>query len=110
MKKREKKDIWNGLYEFYLIETKKNMEPDQLPLPSFITGNNNAFLLKNVSGSFRHLLTHQNINVVFYEYESTDNKIDYNHELDGYRLYDLGQIEELPKPILIERYLREKII
>lgn len=58
---RRKKDIWQGLHEFYLIETAEARELDELianEIPELLKTN---FTVIEVSDRFRQQLTHQNI-------------------------------------------------
>lgn len=102
MNQRTQGDIWTGLYDFYLIENEEKLtELDEI---------SNAFLqevlpksiIKSVSGSIKHILTHQRIEARFWH-------IVLNEEVDlpeKYTFYTLQEIEDLPKPILIEKYLK----
>ena len=67
IQKRTKKDIWQNLYEFYLIETEKAV-PEELILndPDFrkIAGN---FEVEKVTGLKKHILSHQHLFGTFYE-------------------------------------------
>lgn len=108
MRKREKKDIWNGLFEFFLLETESGLDFDQLPFPK----DQNLMISKgNVhqeSGMYKHLLSHQTIMCKFYEIEMP-KKLEFNPmNWDDFQLYSKEEIEELPKSILINRYLEEK--
>ena len=66
--KRSKKDIWQGLYEFPLIETKEEMSESQL----IKTESWNEIFLRTkyeileVSPLYKHQLSHQTINTRFY--------------------------------------------
>lgn len=61
--KRTTKDIWQGLYEFILIETKQLLTNAQLQkteiFSSLFAGIN--FTITNISGTFSQKLTHQTI-------------------------------------------------
>ncbi len=107
--KRGKKDIWQGLFEFYLLETKTESRFDQLDLPDFLSKNPNSWKVTEESITYKHMLTHQTIYCKFYEIELSKKM-----ELDivdwgEYNLYSKEEIETLPKSILIDRYLGEKI-
>jgi A/G-specific adenine glycosylase len=109
LKKRIKKDIWHGLYEFFLIETSKSTEPQQLHtrgLDELLSG---ATLIRR-SDEFRHLLTHQKLHIRFYTFEIHKEKANKILASSGYKKFIADEIEQLPKPIIIERYLKEKII
>jgi len=66
--KRIEKDIWQGLYEFPLIESDASLSPSAV-----ITGAEKKFKTKGLkkalvfkSGEYKHLLSHQTIYAVFY--------------------------------------------
>jgi A/G-specific adenine glycosylase len=102
MKKREGKDIWQGLYDFYLIETKRNQKVEGLM--------NHDKLLKDstkISESkiYKHILSHQKLLVRFIEMELPSNKIPPSF---GLKWFTEKQVTTLPKPILIANYLIEE--
>lgn len=71
--KRDKKDIWQGLYEPLLWETKSEIKPASLQksaLWKHIFGNRTPRLL---SGPLRHLLSHQILCAYFYEVTVPDH-------------------------------------
>ncbi|MCE7067897.1 A/G-specific adenine glycosylase [Dyadobacter sp. CY326] len=107
MQERKTKDIWKGLYDFYLIESAGPVEsPDELPenqtLQTFLMKGN----LREVPKSYIHLLTHQKLHVQFWwikirDEESVDLPI-------GLKFFSKNEIETLPKPILIDTLLKEE--
>ncbi len=107
LQKRKKKDIWHSLYEFPLIETKKPCPPDELHLPSCMT--KKSFILKEISPEYKHVLSHQIIHAAFFTFEYLPDKKNESFPESG-SLYSPEEIEALPRSILIDRYLREKII
>ena len=104
MKKRKGNDIWNGLFEFLLLETKSEKDFDELHPTSFLKKFSNIWILETISPSFKHILTHQIINCKFYEINFSKSIA-----MEDYNWFTLEEIENLPKSILIDRYLREKI-
>ena len=106
LRQRTDRDIWQGLYEFVLIENDaiKNFTEIEHPILS---------KLKNIDVEFniddkliRHLLTHQQLNVNFAIINIKEN-LDFYQSLatDRYYWYSLEELEELPKPVLISKYL-----
>jgi len=109
MKKRSGNDIWNGLFEFYLIETDRDLDFDHLPLPSELTNHADKWTMEYSSKTIKHVLSHQNIMSKFIKISFVSD-CSYNASLwSGFQLYSLDEIEELPKPILIDKYLGGKI-
>jgi A/G-specific adenine glycosylase len=104
MKKREAKDIWQGLYDFYLIEQSKEINPIQfLSKDGFLKSL--AFDKKNitVTNAFKHVLSHQQIICRFVCVNIADKTCEINHTL---KPYSRKKVAELPKPVLIDRYLQ----
>jgi len=109
MKKRKEKDIWKGLFDFFLLEFNVN----KIDLKQVITGNklfNNKELKVNHRSVYKHILTHQIINASFYHIKSKNS--DFSIDIlsrNGGKFYRYDQIDKLPKPVLIDNYLKEKI-
>lgn len=67
IQKRDKKDIWLGLYEFPLIETDVAAEPDTLfSSQAFKALRIKNFSLVSTSGVYLHQLSHQQLHAVFF--------------------------------------------
>jgi A/G-specific adenine glycosylase len=65
--KRSKNDIWKGLYEFYLVESEKEIDPEavlQNPKLKEIIGK--KYRLVNASKNYKHVLSHQHLYAKFY--------------------------------------------
>lgn len=102
MKLRGAKDIWQGLYDFYLIETKRSSTPDSLI-------KNDALLaggeIIGKSKLFTHLLSHQRLKVKFVEVKLPDAaKATRKIDKSGLTAFSRKEIKKLPKPILIDRF------
>lgn len=93
MKKREGKDIWQGLYDFELIEKAKPVSEELLA---------SELKIKNleITTEYKHVLTHQIIFARFITvYEKTVGK--------KKTFYTMKKIAELPKPVLVSRFLKD---
>jgi A/G-specific adenine glycosylase len=101
LRKRPGGDIWNGLYDFLVLEEKKNISTQQL----FKRHNINV-RAERVSKAYKHILSHQKLVVRFIEValQATLQKHIKAGEL---KAYSKKQIEQLPKPVLISRYLQD---
>ncbi|GAB4395568.1 MAG: A/G-specific adenine glycosylase [Microscillaceae bacterium] len=90
-------DIWQGLYEFYLIEQAHSFEDGQLPpvpAPGQVMG---------LAGPvYKHVLTHQQLFVRFWRINWPKLV---NLPANGMKFYTYEEIQRLPKPILIQKYL-----
>lgn len=105
--KRSKKDIWQGLYEFYLIETGKKQKPDVLlkskELQQIIAIKN--ITVRSVSKEYKHILSHQHLHAIFYT-------IQLKQPLSS-KLLKKVNIESIHKyafPRLIEKFLKDQNI
>jgi len=61
IQKREKKDIWKGLYEFPLIESEKELSIDEILSDVFLKKmlKKCTYTVETVSPTYKHQLTHQ---------------------------------------------------
>lgn len=65
--KRKEGDIWQSLYEFYLIETEKEISSDQLLAnKAFRAVCKSTFDVLFVSKIYKHILSHQHLYAKFY--------------------------------------------
>lgn len=102
MRKRLPGDIWNGLYDFTLVEKNRAVSPQaiiQMELPEQVSGMREI----SVSKVYRHQLSHQSIQCRFITIKSGIA----GPVASGYDFYTLKQIERLPKPVLVSRFLAE---
>lgn len=109
MKKRTARDIWQGLYDFYLHEASSLLDLhaiNDLLLQQLQLKNS---ILFEESEVFQHQLTHQRLHVKFFEIKSSavaiESLLKAQAELE---LFSLTEIEALPKPVLITNYLDKR--
>ena len=107
MKERSAKDVWKGLYDFPLIETLQEARaPDELAHENLLTQWTATGQLTVPEKTYVHLLTHQKLLVKFWQIKvSSDQAGDLP---EGVSFYNAAQIEALPKPILIDTYIKEQ--
>lgn len=102
--KREKKDIWQGLYEFYLVETAKRTGSEtilkQKEIKQIVPAKN--FTVKSVSKEYKHILSHRQLFAKFYHLEI--KKAFSDKRLIKVKIKD---INKYAFPRLIERYLKD---
>ena len=65
--KRVEKDIWQNLYEFYLIESSEEIDTEIILENKEIQKMISRFKLKKATKVSKHILSHQHIHAVFYE-------------------------------------------
>ncbi len=105
MKPRQEKDIWRGLYEFYLIETANIKNPESVIKKNIGL---RKFHSHRVSQTITHILSHQKLKVKFIEITANPElKINSNLKRQGYKWFSKKQANELPKPALIELYFKK---
>jgi A/G-specific adenine glycosylase len=90
---REGKDIWHGLYDFDLVESEK-------PLTKVGLEKKSGKKKFEISEEYKHVLSHQVIYARFILL-STKPK---NKDLQFFTLKKIG---ELPKPVLISKFLKD---
>ena len=101
MQQRNQKDIWHGLYDFYCIEKEKSVALSELRKEKGFP----KTTLKNIqteTGYYKHVLSHQIIFAKFFILEIADQKAALPDHL---RFYSKKKMAELPKPVLISRFL-----
>jgi len=98
LSERKEKGIWQGLYQFPLIETNKNISLNELILKDEFV---NSFPLNSSISLFNkkeiiHKLSHQHLNTKFWIIETENSK-----EIK----IKWAEIEKYPVPILIANFL-----
>ena len=107
LKERGSKDIWQGLYDFPLIDTEKELNEEEV-LNQVATSS--SLILQNRSPLTKHVLTHRHIFARFYRLEVKDlNTFEQLKKAYYSRMYERVEIHSLPKPILIQNYLKEEV-
>jgi A/G-specific adenine glycosylase len=105
MRKRAAKDIWQGLFDFLLIEKNRPVKIEKLLAEDTCKKWVNKAMDAQVSKSYKHILSHQTIHCRFIHV-----KVDRSFTLveEGLSFYSRREIAELPKPVLISRFLEER--
>jgi A/G-specific adenine glycosylase len=105
IKKRIENDIWKNLYDFPMIETKKEVSPSHTKK---MLGINPKFLILNPF-SLKHILSHQIIFARFWEVlDSEHKKASFFGKKNKYGLYiNENQLNKYAFPRLIEKYFDE---
>lgn len=104
LQKRLKKDIWQNLYEFYLIE-KKQEESIEVLLqePLFSTISADKISIKKQGETIKHILSHQHIFTQFWHLKVNSEEF----SLEEYEKFTYEEIENLPKPILLAKHFEK---
>ncbi|MDH4089479.1 MAG: A/G-specific adenine glycosylase [Cyclobacteriaceae bacterium] len=105
MKKREEKDIWHGLYDFFLIEKSKPTKIQDLIVQlNTIHQMGIRYDAIKVSRLYKHALTHQ---LILSKFILVPRHGLSNLSKDGSKFYSPRKIAEIPKPVLISRFLTD---
>ncbi len=105
MKQRSEKDIWHGLYDFYLIETSKAVRSKKIIALDPLFKNSEII---SETKKVTHLLSHQKLHIKFIEVSLPGVK-EFVLKKAGLKLFAQTRINSLPKPIIIQRYLNGAI-
>ena len=104
VQKRSGKDIWQNLYEFFLVENDKELslkEIEKLTALKKVIGKTKVELM-SVSKIYKQVLSHQIIHGQFIRV-----KISAEIEMDGFEIVSATKLNTLPFPKLINSYLEE---
>jgi len=99
IKKRTENDIWRNLYDFPMVESKKEMKSAPLDRENIVS----------VSKPFKHILSHQIIFARFWElgYKTDEMLSDLGLETLGTIYVSENKLNKYAFPRLIEKYLEE---
>jgi A/G-specific adenine glycosylase len=104
LQKREEKGIWQGLFDFYLIE-----KTNATDIEDILNENQVAPIIKGskielISDQYRHVLTHQRLNIKFIWVKLPEIENTF-YEKNKNSFFDFGQLDQLPKPIIIANFI-----
>jgi A/G-specific adenine glycosylase len=100
IQKRKAKDIWQNLYEFYLIESATSMDPEEILKHKVLKELAVKFKVKAIHAAKKHILSHQHLYATFYEC-SVEKSVK-NETLIKIKRKDLN---DYALPQLINKYL-----
>ena len=106
IQKREKKDIWQGLYQFPLMEV-SGFDDKSLSFHNKLKINVNQILASPI---FKQQLTHQTIHGIFYKVFITSAEYDKHIKggsFEDYKLINIENIHNYAWPRLIDLYLND---
>ena len=107
MRRREQKDIWMGLFDFHLVEKSRPRKTEKI-----LEEQASSKLIRHaeeirISRLYKHVLTHQTIFTRFIVVK-TSKKISAPEK--NHSFYSLKQVERLPKPVLVDRFLGDRYL
>ena len=102
MRKREEKDIWHGLYDFHVVERSRPVKTEKL-LEEL---KDVQFSIDEVeiSHRYKHILTHQ---IIFAKFVLIKTEKFHLPRDGNLKFYTFEKIYDLPKPVLITRFLSD---
>ncbi len=105
MGQRSGKDIWQGLYDFPLVELARPARPHKV-IEQFNkkwgTGINGQ--ASKSSPVYKHILSHQ---VIFSRFITVGEAVGFGESDPSLKFYSRKKIADLPKPALISRFLED---
>jgi A/G-specific adenine glycosylase len=104
MKKREAKDIWEGLFDFHLIEKSRQTKPELILEESSVRKSIQKSTEIKITKKYKHILSHQTI---FSRFIIVKNKKRAQGSENARSFYSIDQISKLPKPVLISKFLSD---
>ena len=106
VRQRPQGDIWTGLYDFFLVETEVSEKPNLWD--SFLHDGSPDLILGEPSEEYKHLLSHQRLHARFFPAQTGSleslEQLAQQHDLQA---VSLTELENIPKPVLILRYLND---
>ena len=106
IKKRIDDDIWKGLYDFPMIETRKKISKEKLEniLRSEKYFGSQKISIQSVSMEYIHILSHQKLHAVFYNMELS-GEFHLDNFKDKIKEVDYKHLKKYPIPRLVEKFL-----
>ena len=101
-------DIWQGLYDFYLVEADSLHEEAEELSTSFAQEVLRLQPQYDASQEYRHQLTHQRLHVRFFRFSLTENQAERVMLPPGFSWFSAAEVHKIPKPVLIENYLKRE--
>ncbi|MCY7352828.1 MAG: A/G-specific adenine glycosylase [Cytophagaceae bacterium] len=107
LRERTSRDVWQGLYDFYLVEADQTLSFDELVTDDFLAKIRPVFVLEGASEESVQLLSHQRIRARFWRLRiPLEVLVDLPAQA---RMVTESQADALPKPLLIVNYLRDDL-
>ena len=110
MKQRSKGDIWQGMFDFYLIENIKRMEVTHMNDGLIGLAQKHQLEIITVGTEIQHVLTHQALFVQFYKIQATIAFLEESTILFhpvALLPFTHAEVQNLPKSVLIENFLQQ---
>ena len=108
IKKREQKDIWQGMFEFLLLES-HDQPNDEYLANNELSSLMNEISLTTSSEIFKHILSHQTIFAQFHTY-AISNVSDFEQIKKKYGMQEIAvsDLNSLPISRLVDKFLKKE--
>lgn len=103
MKERKEKDVWSGLYDFFLIEG--DFDDDDILLKTSQELEVKDPIIEEISDPYLHILSHQKIHASFYTLAISKEDSEIVIQKTALKPFSVKEVLNLPKPKLIVNYL-----
>ncbi len=100
LKKREKNDIWENLYDFYEMPEEEASVENYLKKTYQLSIDKDYKLMHKTLQ--KHILSHQKLEITFQYILLTSQNL-----IPGIVFYSPNEVDYIPKPIVIENYVRD---
>lgn len=108
MKKRDQKDIWLGLYDFFLIEKTRPVSIEKLIAEhAMLKGLKKVIQPQKKLGFYKHVLSHQ---IILAKFTTLEVHEVYKIKEENLKYFSPAKVADLPKPVLINRFLESERI
>lgn len=107
MKRRDRGDIWEGLYDFHLVITKGKSSLNRMVKQDLLLQKLKKSTVRP-SGTVRHVLTHQVLHIHYFVVNlEKENLTMLNEHMKPFRFISTIQARRLPKPVPIKAWLEQ---
>jgi A/G-specific adenine glycosylase len=109
LKKRNRKDIWQGLYDFYSVEATTPVTASKIIAESeFLKKLTDRIKVGEPSAAYQHVLTHQTLVARFIPITfKTGRSATKAFLAEDLKFYTAHEIDNLPKPVLMNKHLSD---
>ncbi|MBC7892016.1 MAG: A/G-specific adenine glycosylase [Sphingobacteriaceae bacterium] len=105
LRERTGRDVWQGLYDFYLVETPEPATWDDVAEDDFLRNLPPTATVSDASDEYLHVLSHQRIRARFWRVSLPEHTA---LTLPAHtRWATPDEADDLPKPVLVVNYLRQ---
>lgn len=105
LQERSSRDIWQGLYDFHVVETPSPASTHQLVTRDKLLASINSKRITRC-GEIRHQLTHQLLHITFHQVPVAKKNLTIFQKVNpALSFYSLKQATRLPKPVPIREML-----